>query len=221
MQTAQPFQTKEEYAYQSLRKAILTCELKPEEKLVIDRLSIELGISQIPIRAAMQRLSAEGLVVITPHSGAVVSPISLGKVREVFSLLEVLEQAAFRAASEKISPASLLGLQQIVAELDQAAAQGDLRGWAGLNIRFHRQIAALSEMPLLMEFTHRVLDDWQRLVNCYVQHLPPPRLLAAQADHRHILDALRTQNFDQLQSIAVTHNRQAYQTYLPFLKQDK
>ena len=57
VQTAPPFQTKEEYAYQVLRQAILQCELAPDEKLIIDRLSVEMGLSQIPIRAAIQRLT--------------------------------------------------------------------------------------------------------------------------------------------------------------------
>ena len=79
-----PFQTKEELAYINLRNAILSCELPPGEKLVIDRLSEELGISQIPIRAAIQRLQTEGLVLIHPHSSPVVTTLSPDKVNEVF-----------------------------------------------------------------------------------------------------------------------------------------
>lgn len=68
--------TKEEYAYDTLRAAIGHCNLRPGEKLVIDSLSLELDISPIPIRVALQRLQAEGLVEIKPHTGAIVSPIS-------------------------------------------------------------------------------------------------------------------------------------------------
>lgn len=222
MQPQQIFQTKEEYAYQMIRLAILTCEFKPDEKLVIDHLGIQLGISQIPIRAAMQRLQAEGLVHIIPHSGAVVSSIRPEKVEEIFSLLEVLEQTAFRYAAEKITQVDLVSLQELVKKLDAAADQVDFKSWVGLNIQFHRQIAEISDMPLLLEFTHRILDEWQRLSNCYFQHLPPLRLLAAQAEHHEIVLALQTKDVKQLQEIAVSHNRkagQAYQNYFPTLKQ--
>ncbi len=100
-QPAPPFQTKEEYAYQALRQAILRCELPPDEKLVIDRLSVEMGLSQIPVRAAIQRLQTEGLVVINPHSSATVAPLSPAKIDEVFTLLESLERAAFRSHCRK------------------------------------------------------------------------------------------------------------------------
>lgn len=50
--------------------------MKPGERIVIDTLSAQLGISLIPMCAALQRLQAEGLVDITPHIGAVVSELS-------------------------------------------------------------------------------------------------------------------------------------------------
>jgi DNA-binding GntR family transcriptional regulator len=73
------YRTKEEYAYDVLRRAILHCQLQPGEKLVADNLGATLGISPIPIRAALQRLQAEGLVEITPHTGVVVSQLSPGQ----------------------------------------------------------------------------------------------------------------------------------------------
>ena len=95
--------TKEEFVYGTLRAAIMRCDLKPGEKLVIDTVSAELGVSPIPVRAALQRLQVEGLVEITPHTGAVVSKILPDTVAEIFMLLEVLESVAFRVAVSKAS----------------------------------------------------------------------------------------------------------------------
>ena len=78
------YRTKEEYVYDTLRAAIMRCELKPGKKLVMDNLSVELDVSPIPIRGALQRLQAEGLVEIIPHTGAVVSAISPDTVNEIF-----------------------------------------------------------------------------------------------------------------------------------------
>ena len=112
-----PYQTKEEYAYITLQTAILQCELAPGDKLVIDRLSDEMGISQIPIRAAIQRLQTEGLVIVTPHSSAIVAPLSPEKIDEVFSLLESLERTAYRAAIEKINASQLEELSKLSEKL--------------------------------------------------------------------------------------------------------
>ena len=83
--------TKEEYAYDVLRGAILRCELRPGEKLVLDDLSEKIGVSAIPLRSAVQRLHSEGLVEIIPHTGAIVSDISPGNLEAVSLLLERLE----------------------------------------------------------------------------------------------------------------------------------
>ena len=106
-QTLPTPQTKEQYVYIALRQAILHCELAPGEKLIIDRLSAEMGISQIPIRAAIQRLQSEGLVIINPHASAMVAPLPPEKIDEVFTLLENLERAAFKFAAQNIIDADL------------------------------------------------------------------------------------------------------------------
>src|SRR5512137_2033776 len=102
--SAEPFRhrTKEDYAYAVLRAAILRCEMKPGDRLVIDTLSTQLGISPIPIRAALQRLQAQGLVEITPHTGAVVSEIPLGNIEQVSLVLERLELMGFEFAAPRV-----------------------------------------------------------------------------------------------------------------------
>ena len=184
IQPAPPFQTKEEYAYQALRGAILRCELPPDEKLVIDRLSVEMGLSQIPIRAAIQRLQTEGLVVINPHSSATVAPLSPDKIDEVFALLESLERTA----------------------------------WLTANIAFHRKIAELAAMPLLVDFTSRVLDEWERISHFYFQHVTSARLPQAQEEHRQIVSLLRSGDAELLDDLAITHNRAANQAYQSMLQ---
>ena len=55
--------TKQEFAYQTLKDAILRCELRPDERLLIDDLARRLQVSPIPVREAIQMLQSEGLVV--------------------------------------------------------------------------------------------------------------------------------------------------------------
>jgi len=79
------YQTKEDYVHDILRESILNCDYEPGEKLVIDRLSEELEISTIPIRASIQRLGMEGLVIVKPHSPAQVSPITINMIQETLT----------------------------------------------------------------------------------------------------------------------------------------
>lgn len=228
---AQPFQTKEEYAYSLLRERILSGQIAPGERLVMDHLSKEMGISPIPLRGALQRLHTEGLVDITPHSGAVVTAISKEEIGEIFLLLEALESVAFRQAAGRAQAAHLEELRSILAEMDGAAAavrdalqsgSGAAAGsqvdaaverWATTNDAFHRAVAALSGMKLLVELTSRVLDQWTRLRRRYHPTLAA-RIADAQAEHHQMVHFLAQGDADSLAALAVEHNRSARQAYL-------
>ena len=73
---SRPHVTKQQYVYATLRDAIILCELRPGERLVIDDLARRLDISIIPVREALRQLEAEGLVLNVAHVGATVAPIS-------------------------------------------------------------------------------------------------------------------------------------------------
>jgi DNA-binding GntR family transcriptional regulator len=207
------FQTKEDFVYTTLRAAILQCELAPGEKLVVDRLSTRLGTSTIPVRTALQRLQAEGLVDIVPHTGAVVSGISTGLVTEVFTLLEALESVAFAQAAKNVKTEDLAGLQKILREMDQALQNRDANLWSDLNSRFHRAVAEITGMKLLIEFTNRTLDNWDRLRRYFFKQESSDRLPRAQVEHRQMLDLLRKGDEQALIAAAIKHNREARDAY--------
>ena len=209
LQSASQPQTKEQYAYSVLRGAILNCELAPGEKLIIDRLSIEMGLSQIPIRAAIQRLHSEGLVVISPHASASVAHLPLEKIDEVFALLESLERTAFRIAAEKRTESDLVSLTELVQQMDTTITVPVAIGWLPFNSAFHRRIAAITAMPLLIDFTNRSLDEWERISHYYFANVTSTRLPQAQAEHHQIIALLRARDAIALETLAATHNREA------------
>ena len=216
---AKPYRTKEEFVYEVLRAAILTGELRPGDKLVIDTLRDELGVSTIPIRTTLQRLEAEGLVEIRPHSSAIVSRISLQDVAEIFTLLQALESVAFEAAAERVTPESLAEIQAIVQSMDAAVAAEDPDEWAALNTQFHLAVAQLAAMPLLKEFTARVLDRWDRLRSLYLREYILSRMAAAQADHKRMVELLRGQKIAELSTLARQHNLNALESFRAYTAQ--
>jgi len=211
------FRTKEEIAYQQLREALITCKLPPGEKIVIDRLAEDMGISQIPVRAAVQRLIAEGLVLSQPHSSATAAPLSPEKIDEVFILLEALERTAFTTAAGRMSPEHLDKLQSLADSMDAALAASDSRKWLHANIDFHRTIAKAAGLPLLVDFTNRVLDEWERICHFYFDPVTSLRLPQAQQEHRRIIALLETGSAEELAQLAAVHNRSANQAYQQLL----
>ncbi len=204
--------TKEEYAYDVLRVAILRCELQPGEKLVLDDLSEKLGVSAIPLRSAVQRLQSEGLVDIIPHTGAIVSDISPGNLEEVSLLLERLEILSFEMLVDKITDADLKRLRASIDQMDGLLADGDLERWSELNIDFHRSVANLTGRKLLIEFVHRALDAWTRLRRWYLKHIIL-QLPQAQTEHRQMLDCLAAKDIPGLTRIVMEHNRRMREFY--------
>lgn len=210
--------TKEEYAFELLRTAILDGEYKPGDKLVIDRLSEELGISTIPIRSALQRLEMEGLVEITPHSPARVAPISLDMVAETFALLTVLEEVAFVNAASRLTKDGLQRIRELVVAMEQVSTSGEMGNWTELNIAFHREIAEQTGMPLLIEFTNRALDQWRRLSHNYFHEVVADRIRQAQREHVEILQLLETKQTEKLAALARQHNQRAFEAYQQLMK---
>jgi DNA-binding GntR family transcriptional regulator len=212
------FQTKEDFVYHTLRAAILHCEIPPGEKLVVDRLSTRMGTSTIPIRTALQRLQAEGLVEIVPHTGAMVSGISTSLVTEVFSMLEALESVAFSQAAKNVKAEDLAGLQNILKQMDQALQKRDPDLWSDLNSRFHREVAEITRMKLLIEFTNRTLDNWDRLRRYFFKQESSTRLPQAQVQHRAMLELLRKGDEKALIAAVTKHNREARDAYCKLLE---
>ncbi len=208
-----PHRTKEEYVYDTLRMAIMRCQLAPGQKLVLDNLSNELGVSPIPIRSALQRLEAEGLVNITPHTGTHVSELSPETVSEIFILLESLETAACTLAVSLATPGDYERLEQLVDQMAQALNQAASDRWYDLNNQFHLTIAQICKMKMLHRFTAHALDSRDRLRYFYSEQFTSARMAKAHAEHCQMIEFLKEQDSQALTNVVAQHNRSAQKAY--------
>ncbi|GAA4126613.1 GntR family transcriptional regulator [Actinomadura keratinilytica] len=130
-------------AYEAVRQMILSGEAAAGSRLGEAELAESLGLSRTPVREALQRLGSDGLVEVLPHRGARVVRWSRADLEEIFELRALLEPyAAARAARRRPGEAVLADLHRLCAQMERAAADGDLAEVARLNSRFH---AALIE----------------------------------------------------------------------------
>jgi DNA-binding GntR family transcriptional regulator len=212
-QVEKPFQTKEEFVFETLREAILHLRLAPGEKLVVDHLSAELNVSPIPVRSALQRLEAEGLVRITPFAGAEVIEITPQEVAEVFAILEALERVAFEAASQSGNPQALARLEDILGRMGEAADHEDYESWSVLNRAFHLGVVGMSGNKLLADFTRRAFDRWDRLRRFFFPKGMQVRVLHAQSEHIRMVELLKSGDAKNLRTLVAEHNRTAREAY--------
>ncbi len=209
--------TKLQYAYATLRDAIIRCDLKPGERLVIDDLARRFDVSIIPVREALRILESEGLVVSVAHTGTTVTPVSRQLAIEVFALLEGLETVSARAAALAVTDEGIARLEALVDRMDRALAGNRPGAWAEQNTEFHLAISALSGMPMVDQALRRALDHWDRVRRCFFSGVFTRRAADAQREHRQMLVQLRARDADGIEATMRDHNRRALEAYLTYL----
>lgn len=207
------YQTKGAMVYQTLRRAIMQGQLPPGQRLIIDDIAQQLGVSHIPVREALQLLASEGLAESVPHSGATVAAISEEALVEVFALKEGLELVAVRIAAARLTPADARALAALLDEMDAALAAGRHERWAELNSPFHRRIARLTGMPLLEEMTDRALDRWERVRRHFFSSVVYRRVAQAQREHHALVAAMQACDEAAMEGLVKAHNRGALAAY--------
>ena len=151
-ETRAPHRTKQEFVYRTIRSAILRCELRPGERLVIEDLAQRLDVSTIPVREALQLLQSEGLVESVPHVGTTVTPPSTRVDLDVFTIMEGLRLSP-AGGGGAATPADSENLDRLIREMDAVVESSRLEVWGDLNTQFHVAIASIAGLPMLLQMT--------------------------------------------------------------------
>lgn len=106
--------------YQALREALVSGELAPGQRLIVQALAARLGVSRTPVREALQRLEDEGLVETSPRALTRVSPLNARAAREAFPVVAALHALAVRSGVPHLTAADLEAMRAANAELASA-----------------------------------------------------------------------------------------------------
>lgn len=152
-----PHKSMRDMACSAIRQAILRGNLKPGDRLLEAEIARQMGISRAPVREAIRQLASEGLVVSYAHRGTFVTELSADDLWEIYTLRAAVESLAVRLVAEQATPEIILALKQAVADMAQAAQEGDLQRVADLDIAFHETLCRLSGHS-------RLLDTWLGMI---------------------------------------------------------
>ncbi|HEY7684436.1 MAG TPA: GntR family transcriptional regulator [Gemmatimonadales bacterium] len=131
-----------------LREAISGGHLKANQPLLQDEIAAQLRVSHIPVREALRQLQSEGLVDYQPNRGATVSALTPEEIREIYEIRAILETAAVRRATPRLSQTTLAQAERI---LDASEAATDGPSWGSHDVDFHQLIYDLEGRPRLHE----------------------------------------------------------------------
>jgi DNA-binding GntR family transcriptional regulator len=192
-----------------VRSQLVTCAIGPGERIGMQEISRQLGVSHIPTREALRRLEAEGLVHSTPQRGVVAADLSLAELNDVSDLRWVLELHAAHRAFARLDEARLAEIGQALEATRTASRTGDLNAYTEANHRFHWLILEPGSTPLL----ERMLIQLWRLSDRYVNAAMRVADIARQTERQHqaIFDACvqrdfaayERESFEHLQSTRV------------------
>lgn len=183
-----------ERAYDHLLAMILSVQIKPGDRIAIDKVARRLEISQTPVREALSQLEAERLVIRTPNVGYRASPpMSRAEVQDVYTLRQLIEPYAAAQAAANMDAATLAVLEEIDAEMGAmeqgAGGQADERSYARFaeaDGQLHRLIADASGNHLIAETIERLHAHLQIFRSLYATNAPQE----AAAEHKRIIAAL-------------------------------
>ena len=153
----------EDQVYETLRLEIME-GVEPGTPLRLSAIADRLGVSTMPVRAALRRLEREGLVRQTARKGAVVAPLELDDIEEIQSIRWGIEGLAARVGAQVITDAGLEMMQQHMQDIRAAAAAHDLAAYLTATYAFEDVCYAASERPRLLETVRHHRRAAQRYV---------------------------------------------------------
>ncbi|MBW6398437.1 GntR family transcriptional regulator [Roseomonas sp. HJA6] len=199
-------------AYSRIRAAIRDGTLAPGERLTETDLAGRFGVSRTPVRQAIARLEAEGLLTHEPRRGVTVTRPDHQQVVELYVMREVLEGAAARLAAQHASDTEIAAMAEIVER--EPGVFADATALAAENQRLHGLLYLAAHNRYLL----RSLE----LLGATMSLLPTlltrgGRAEQAHAEHRAILEAVRQRDGDAAEAAARRHARAAQKHRLAWM----
>jgi DNA-binding GntR family transcriptional regulator len=178
------------YVYDSLKSLILDLELKPGTLLDETLVSRQFSVSRSPVREALIRLSAQGLVQTLRNRTSIVAQFDVGALPAYFDAMQLLYRVSARLAAGNATPPQIAALRQIVRQHEDALHRNDMKSMVRFNHDFHTAVAAMNDNPFIAAWMQGLLDQGQRILRLYAHNLGdhlPDRVLRP---HREMVRAI-------------------------------
>ena len=215
-----------QYAYERLRDDVLSCQVRPGDKLKIHELAARLGVSQGAVREALSRLTSDGLVVAEPQKGFRASPVSAAELRDLTRVRVEIESLCLRRAIElgNLSwESELLAAYHALSKTPEKSTGGDAvrmtESWADLHRLFHEKLIAACDSPHLLRIRAQLFSQAERYRRMSVPLQSVKR--DTNAEHQAILQAAIERNTRLATALLATHFETTTEILLKGLRLDE
>jgi DNA-binding GntR family transcriptional regulator len=206
-----------ERAYEFIRDAIQQGRLKPGDRLREIELAEQIGLSRTPVREALARLEADGVIANDPVRGLTVTRLDYNMVSELYVMREILEGTAARLAAQHASEVELDILAEICAQYAQC--EGDPAALAAKNRQFHDALYRCSHNRYLLKMLSALHDAMALLGDTTLTNLE--RVEKTLEEHAAIIAAVTERDADRAERVTREHIRSAQKLRLARLLADE
>lgn len=174
--------------FNTLRKGILTGELKPGERLMEIHLANRLGVSRTPIREAIRKLELEGLVTMIPRRGAEVAQITEKSLKDVLEVRRSLDALCAELACQRITDGEREELRKACLEFEKATKTKDSTQIAKADVALHDIIVAATGNQRLVNLVNNLAEQMYRYRFEYIKDENQHKRLID--EHRRIYESI-------------------------------
>lgn len=210
-----------EEIFDVLHKRIIAGKYAPGEWLRQEDISSQLGVSQTPVREALDLLVSSGLAERIPYRGARVLQLTTEEIVDSYGLRLLLESTAAAVTARKRTQEQLQTLYNMVEKTEALMTLNDMSVQMQLNREFHHAIVAVggnSLMTKLYKMVSHQFPDWMLYEYMFrYPELLQPSLTKEFQEHKAIVDAISAQNPEQAAKNVVTHIKNLGMELVSFL----
>ena len=193
----------EDSVYHKLKTAIRKRYIRQGSQLVEIALAQQLGVSRTPVRSAIKRLEAEGLVNSIPNRGAFVITPTQREIEETFLVRAQLELMAIRLTITSITPRQIQELRDLIQEENTIFDKNNLDEYYAVNDALHLKIAEFSKNNVLYSYINDLLDRTRIFLILYdpfykIEYCPTK-------EHENIVEAIANRDSDRACSAVIEH----------------
>jgi len=201
--------------YNSIYRQLMSQLIQPGARISIDNLGRELGVSQTPIREALSRLEAQGLVVKAPRGGySAAAQMDADRFDDLRELRMLLEPISARKAAIRISDAQLAELRRLDSRMHGKLGQSDYGEFARLDQQFHDMIARIGGNVLIVD-TLAKLHSHMHLFRLFHHNQAASESIA---EHGILIEALVARDPEGAEAAMRTHIDRAFDRFSAFFQ---
>ena len=195
-----------------LREAIVSGQLRPGDKISDARVAADMGVSRAPVREAIRRLAAQGLLREEPRRGAFVASLSRASLAEIYDCRRALEGMAARRVAED-PEAAVRELRAVIVEMGKISRRNNQDEMAGIDQHFHSRLCDLAHNASLSRLYAQISDQMRLILTVNnVAHLVTDVDELASI-HVPIVDALATGDSALAERAVIEHLDEAEQLF--------